>query len=103
MERDKTLQPDLFYIKYLRDELYYYSRDENQFLRRRRSFLFVLQPDLRLARFKDPELPSQRIVLVLATLVAAVRRLADWLGHDALRFEFLFIQPEKERPLEEEA
>jgi hypothetical protein len=103
MESDPNERPDLFDMKFLRDELYYYSRDENQFLRRRRSFLFVLQPDLRHARFKDPELPCQRIVLVLAALVAAVRRLADWLGHDALRFEFLFVQPEKERPLEEEA
>jgi len=40
---------------------------------------------------------------VMALLVAAVRRLADWLGHDALRFEFLFVQAEKVRPLEEEA
>jgi vWA domain found in the FtsH ternary systems/N-terminal helical region fused to the FtsH ternary system vWA domain len=103
MEKDPRERPDLFDMKYLRDELYFYSRDENQFLRRRRSFLFVLQPDLRTARYKDPELPCQRIVLVLATLVAAVRRLADWLGHDALRFEFLFVQTEKDRPLEEEA
>lgn len=103
MESDPKERPDLFDMKFLRDELYYYSRDENQFLRRRRSFLFVLQPDLRMARFKDPELPSQRIVLAMALLVAAVRRLADWLGHDALRFEFLFVQSENERPLEEEA
>ncbi len=103
MEREAEQRPDLFDMKYLRDELYYYSRDENQFLRRRRSFVFVLQPDLKLARFKDQDLPCQRIVLVLATLVAAVRRLVDWLGHDALRFEFLFVQPEKDRPLEEEA
>src|SRR5262249_31434448 len=37
-------RPDLFDIKYLRDELYYYSRDENQFLRRRRTFVFVFFP-----------------------------------------------------------
>lgn len=103
METDPKERPDLFDMKFLRDELYYYSRDENQFLRRRRSFLFVLQPDLRLARFKDAELPCQRIVLVLASLVAAVRRLTDWLGQDALRFEFLFVQSGQDRPLEEEA
>lgn len=103
MEREAEQRPDLFDIRYLRDELYYYSRDENQFLRQRRSFLFVLYPDLRQARFKDAELPCQRIVLILALLVAAVRRLADWLGHDALRFEFLFVKPDKDQALDDEA
>src|SRR5204862_7702265 len=55
MERDD--RPDLFDIKFLRDELLFYSRDENNFLRRRRTFLFVLYPDLVQARFKDTELP----------------------------------------------
>ena len=64
-------RPDLFDIKFLRDELLYYSRDENQFLRRRRTFVFALYPDLCHARFKDAELPCQRIVLLLALLVAA--------------------------------
>ncbi len=59
MEPEKEQRPDLFDFKYLRDELYYYSRDENQFLRRRRTFLFVLRPDLIHARFKDAELPCQ--------------------------------------------
>src|SRR5208283_2394504 len=40
MEKDE--RPDLFDIKYIRDELLYYSRDENQFLRRRRTFEFAL-------------------------------------------------------------
>ena len=51
-------------MKFVRDELFYYSRDENQFLRRRRAFVFVLFPDLVAARFKDPELPYQRIVML---------------------------------------
>ena len=42
MEREPELRPDLFDVKYVRDELYYYSRDENQFLRRRRTFVFCL-------------------------------------------------------------
>src|SRR5262249_10106659 len=67
-------RPDLFDIKFVRDELLYYSRDENQFRRRRRSFVVVLDPDLARARFKDAELPAQRIVMVLALLVIAVRR-----------------------------
>jgi hypothetical protein len=103
MEKEPEQRPDLFDMKYLRDELYYYSRDENQFLRRRRSFLFVLRPDLVQARFKDPDLPGQRLVLLLSLLLAAERRLAEWLSTDALRFEFLFVQGGQARPLEEEA
>ena len=84
-------RPDLFDIKFLRDELLYYARDENQFLRRRRTFVFALFPDLVQARFKDAELPWQRIVLLLAMLAALVRKLSEWLSTDALTFEFLFL------------
>src|SRR5207248_6066964 len=52
-------RPDLFDVKYLRDELLYYARDENNFLRRRRTFAFVLFPDLVQAHFKDADLPWQ--------------------------------------------
>ena len=37
MEPDE--RPDLFDIKFVRDELLYYARDENNFLRRRRTFV----------------------------------------------------------------
>jgi len=83
-------RPDLFDVKFLRDELLYYSRDENQFLRRRQTYVIVLAPDLLTARFKDVDLPAQRIVLLLGLLVAAVRRLTEWLNEDSLSFEFLF-------------
>jgi vWA domain found in the FtsH ternary systems/N-terminal helical region fused to the FtsH ternary system vWA domain len=83
-------RPDLFDVKYLRDELLYYSRDENQFYRRRRYFVFEFAADLIAARTKDPELPYQRIVLTLATVVAAVRRLTEWLTDEALTFELRF-------------
>lgn len=96
--------PDLFDMKFVRDELFYYSRDENQFLRRRRAFVFVLFPDLIAARFKDPDLPCQRIVLVQSLVVALVRKLTDWLSTDAIRFEVLFVQDAGGKsPLEEEA
>jgi hypothetical protein len=94
--------PDLFDVKFVRDELFYYSRDENQFLRRRRTFAFVLYPDLTAARFKDPDLPAQRIVLVLAAVLATVRRLTDWLSADALRFDVLVVQSGAEPPLAHE-
>ncbi len=103
METDRALRPDLFDVKFLRDELYYYSRDENQFLRRRRSFLFVLYPDLTTARFKDAELPYQRIVMTLALLLLTVRKLTEWLSTDALTFEILLVLDGTIKPLEQEA
>ncbi len=90
--------PDLFDIKFLRDELLYYSRDENAFLRRRRTFVFLLHADLTATRFMDADLPYQRGVLLLALLVVLVRKLTDWLSTDALAFELLFVSP---RPDEE--
>jgi hypothetical protein len=102
MERDPNLRPDLFDVKFLRDELYYYSRDENQFLRRRRVFLFCLYPDLVKSRFKDPDLPVQRIIMVLGLLLTAVRKLSEWLSTDALKFEFLLIQDKGAKPLAQE-
>jgi hypothetical protein len=83
-------RPDLFDIKFLRDELLYYARDENQFLRRRRTYVFALGADLVATRFKDRQLPFQRGVLLLGLLVAAVARLTEWLTADALSFEILF-------------
>jgi hypothetical protein len=84
-------RPDLFDIKFLRDELLYYSRDENQFRRQRRSFVFALHADLEHARFKDGDLPWQRIVLALGLALAGVRKLLEWLTADALLFEILFL------------
>jgi hypothetical protein len=89
-------RPDLFDVKFLRDELLYYARDENQFLRRRHSYVFALFPDLRRARVKDPALSYQRGILLLALLLVLVRRLSDWLSSDALFFEFLFLRAEGE-------
>jgi hypothetical protein len=96
-------RPDLFDIKFLRDELLYYARDENQFLRRRRSFVIALFPDLLHTRVKDPALPYQRGVLLMALLLVVVRRLSDWLTTDALLFEFVFLhEGEKEEALARE-
>lgn len=88
MEVDE--RPDLFDIKYARDELLYYSRDENQFFRRRVTVMFVLEPSLSAARVKDPGAAWQRIVLAMAVVVAMVRTLTDWLASDSLKFEVLF-------------
>lgn len=102
MEPDNADRPDLFDVKYLRDELVYYSRDENQFLRRRQTFVFAIYPDLFHARFKDNDLPWQRIVLVLAMLVVIVRKQLEWLSDHALTFEFLFLHDESSVRLADE-
>ncbi len=105
MEKDE--RPDLFDIKFVRDELLYYSRDENQFLRRRRTFVFVLSPDLVETRYmsgKDVEvkLPYQRGVLLLALLQVAVLKLSEWLDTDALSFRVLFTGEGDPEPLKAE-
>ncbi len=102
MEEDTSEGPDLFDIAFLHDELLYYARDENQFLRRRRTFVFLLVPDLVEARFKDAELPYQRIVMLMALLVVVVRKLTEWLSTDALVFRFLFLGAGEEEPLANE-
>jgi hypothetical protein len=100
MERDE--RPDLFDIKFLRDELLYYARDENQFLRRRRTFVFVLYPDLDQTRFKDRGLEYQRGIMLLGLLYTIVCKLSAWLSTDALSFQFVFIVEGENDPLKAE-
>jgi vWA domain found in the FtsH ternary systems/N-terminal helical region fused to the FtsH ternary system vWA domain len=100
MEEDE--RPDLFDIKFVRDELLYYSRDENQFLRRRRTFVFALAEDLIATRYKETDLPYQQGVLLLALIVVVVRKLSEWLSTDALAFKIVFLVEKKEAPLEAE-
>ena len=89
MEREDDLRPDLFDIKFLRDELLYYSRDENQFFRRRRTFIIALHPSLVETRVKDPDLPCQRIILTLGLIQSLVEKLIEWLAEESLQFEIL--------------
>jgi hypothetical protein len=96
---EENERPDLFDIKFLRDELLYYSRDENQFLRRRRTFVFVLDEDLIATRYKEKDLPYQQGVLLLALLVVVIRKLSEWLSTDALAFKIVFVQPKDDDEL----
>lgn len=84
-------RPDLFDVKYVRDELLYYSRDENQFLRRRTTCYFVFSPTLVGARIKDANLHCQRIVAALGFAMALVRQLTAWLSDESLTFRFVFL------------
>lgn len=90
MEPQRSAEPDLFDTMFLMDELLYYSRDDNQFMRRRRTFVLVFSSDLQETRFKDSELPYQRGVMLLGLVHTLVRKLAQWLTTDALNFHLVF-------------
>lgn len=104
MEEDET-DFDLFDVRFAEAELLFYTRDDSVFLRNQRQITFLLHPDLTRARFKDAELPWQRLVLVFGLLLCAVRRLHDWLSEEALLFRFVFLTDEqgvRHTPLAEE-
>lgn len=102
METDEAHRPDLFELKFVRSELLYYSRDENAFLRHRRTFQFVLFPDLSECRVKDVGQSYQRLIQVLAFQVTLIRKLIEWLSDDAVIFEFHFIKSSKKDSLSDE-
>lgn len=88
--QSEKVRPDLFDIKFLRDELLYYSRDENQFLRRRRTIVFALPADWSTLRAKAAGASHQTSILLAAFVVTTIRLLIEWLGDEALRFHLVF-------------
>ncbi len=93
-------RPDLFDIRYARDELLYYSRDENQFFRRRVTIMFVLDASLAITRVKDSGATWQRIITTMAMVVAMVRTSTDWLSSDSLTFEISLYQRSRQTSAE---
>ena len=81
---------DLFTLRYVESELLFYTRDDSVLLRPRHAIAIVLAPELAEARVKDPRLPWQRIVLALATAIAAIRWLGDRFGERALAIRLAF-------------
>jgi hypothetical protein len=90
---------DLFDMRYAEGELLYYTRDEAVYVRARRVINFVLHGDLAKARFKDAGLRFQRLVIVFGMVLAAVRKLTEWLSEEGLTFRLIFVG---EHVLEEE-
>jgi hypothetical protein len=99
---ERGVRPDLFDVKFVRDELLYYSRDENQFLRRRTTLLVVLTPDIVRARTKDASLPYQRIVLAVGLVVALAGKLREWLSDETLQTHVLLLLEDGSQPLADE-
>lgn len=79
--------PDLFDLKFLNNELLYYSRDDNVFTRRHHRLVWRLHDDLVRARVPRAGQAAQPIICLLALIVACTRRLADHLGRDGLLVE----------------
>jgi hypothetical protein len=98
MEDAEDAEFDLFDVRFAEGELLYYTRDESVFLRNQRWITFLLHPDLVRARFKDAELPWQRLVLIFGLVLCVMRRLHDWLNEEALLFRFVFLEREGGTP-----
>lgn len=81
---------DPFDVRFALGELLFYTRDEATFARARRLITVRFGPDLARARAKDPGVPYQRVVLVLATLHAVLLRLLDDLGHEDVMIRLVF-------------
>jgi len=83
---------DLFDMRYVEGELLYYTRDEAIHVRTRRVITLLVDPKLVEARWKDAELPWQRLTLGLGVILGMVRVLAEWLGDEELRFRVVFLK-----------
>ena len=87
-------RPDLFDIRFVEGELLYYARDEAVAVRRRSHVVLVLDASVATARVLDAGERAQRLVFVLGSMVALVRRLSQWLDTQTVRFEVCVTGPE---------
>lgn len=98
----EDVRPDLFDIRFVESELLYYARDESVAVRKRRALVLVFDASLVRSRVKDPGEQYQRLVWLLGSVTALVRKLSEWLSTEALRFELVFAGSAEEAPLAEE-
>lgn len=92
MDDDGAPRPDLFDVRFVEGELLYYARDESVAVRRRRRVTLIFDSTLTAARTLDPKATYQRLVWLLASMTALIRKLAVWFDTEALTFEFVFIK-----------
>lgn len=101
MDDEGAARPDLFDVRFVEGELLYYARDESVAVRKRRRVVLVLDPSLAGARVLDPKATYQRLVWLLGTLTALLRKMSEWFDTEALTFELVFVRG-KDAPLTEE-
>jgi hypothetical protein len=102
MEQGDELRPDLFDVRFVEGELLYYARDESVAVRKKRMLVLVFDPSLVRSRVKDPGESYQRLMWLLGSVTALVRKLSEWLNTEALRFELIFSGEGDEGALLEE-
>lgn len=99
---DPAARPDLFDIRFVESELLYYARDESVAVRKKRTLVLVFDASLQRCRVKDPGESYQRLVWLLGSVTALVRKLSEWLNTEALRFELIFTSEADDLALLEE-
>ncbi len=103
MDVGNAPRPDLFDIRFVEGELLYYARDESVAVRRKRALVLVFDASLIRARVLDGGEKYQRLVWLLGSVTALIRKLSSWLDTEALTFELIFTGTNGEQPLAEEA
>ncbi len=103
MDDGDAPRPDLFDIRFVEGELLYYARDESVAVRRKRALVLVFDASLIRARVLDPGEKYQRLVWLLGSVTALVRKLSSWLDTEALTFELIFTGSADQPLAEEEA
>jgi vWA domain found in the FtsH ternary systems len=81
----------LFAVKYERQELLYYSRQDNRLHQRLRHVAFIIDDSLGASRNKPKTLPFQRMTLVMACLLTLWSRIEGILAREALRLSWIFV------------
>lgn len=99
---DPAMRPDLFDIRFVESELLYYARDESVAVRKKRTLVLVFDASLQRCRVKDAGESYQRLVWLLGSVTALVRKLSEWLNTEALRFELIFASEAEDVALSEE-
>lgn len=96
------LRPDLFDVRFVEGELLYYARDESVAVRKKRTLVLVFDSSLTRSRVKDAGEAYQRLMWLLGSVTALIRKLSEWLNTEALRFELIFVSDAEEHALAEE-
>ena len=102
MDEGDALRPDLFDIRFVEGELLYYARDESVAVRRKRALVLIFDGSLIRARVLDSKEKYQRLVWLLGSVTALIRKLTSWLDTEALTFELIFTGATADQPLAEE-